>query len=89
MADRHVAHMDSRYRYTEDDGTNVYTEERPVYCGSTGTNGVRTLCKRCEELANTNYPQGWRYYPGDTCKHGKYVGGCGADLMCGACEGEE
>ena len=32
------------------------------------------------------YPQGWRHYPGDTCRHGVYVGGCGADLMCGACE---
>jgi hypothetical protein len=22
------------------------------------------------------------------CKHGKYVGGCGADLMCGWCESD-
>ena len=32
------------------------------------------------------YPQGWAYYPGDTCKHGTYTGGCGIDRMCGACE---
>ena len=32
------------------------------------------------------YPQGWSYYPGDTCQHGVYVGGCGVDWMCIQCE---
>jgi hypothetical protein len=51
-------------------------------------NGSQVLCDSCEAIAKVVYPQGWRAYPGDTCHHGKYVGGCGADLLCGACEGE-
>lgn len=35
------------------------------------------------------YPQGWRYYPGDVCRHGMYVGGCGIDWICGYCENGE
>jgi hypothetical protein len=43
-------------------------------------------CDDCRPLLLRCYPQGWTYYPGDTCPHGVYVGGCGVDLMCGACE---
>ena len=31
------------------------------------------------------YPQGWRYYAGDTCKHGVYIGG-EYDCACYKCE---
>jgi hypothetical protein len=43
-------------------------------------------CDACRPLLAVIHPQGWRYYPGDTCPHGVYVGGCGVDLMCGTCE---
>lgn len=47
---------------------------------------VKQLCVDCMKKAKVSYPQGWLTYPGDTCKHGVYVGGCGADHMCGSCE---
>ncbi len=83
--DQHVAYMDSRYMYTDDDGTDHYTDERPVYCGDWRDGGT-VLCDRHEAQATIDYPQGWRHYPGDVCKHGKYTGGCGIDWMCGPCE---
>jgi hypothetical protein len=46
-----------------------------------------STCDACEPIYAANHPQGWAYYPGDTCKHGRYVGGCGYDLMCAECEG--
>lgn len=54
-------------------------------CGNS-QGGVVQLCRECEQTAKRSYPQGWSYYPGDTCRHGRLVGGVGADLMCGACE---
>ena len=60
-------------------------EEINVPCG-TYYAGNKELCDRCDAAARRRFPQGWRYYPGDVCEHGTYVGGCGADLMCGACE---
>ncbi len=48
--------------------------------------GEMVLCERCERKAHRAFPQGWRYYPGDVCRHGRYVGGCGIDHMCPACE---
>jgi hypothetical protein len=52
--------------------------------------GTMQLCDECYAQAQADYPQGWRGYPGDTCKHGVYTGGCGIDWMCGPCEmGEE
>lgn len=54
-------------------------------CG--GWRDGRELCWVCAKLAHKMYPQGWRYYPGDICEHRVYVGGCGADCMCGVCEG--
>ena len=56
-----------------------------VRCGTTW-NSEMHLCPECDEKALERYPQGWRYYPGDTCKPGTYVGGCGVDHMCGLCE---
>lgn len=47
-----------------------------------------TYCQNCFDWWRYCYPQGWVSYPGDTCKHGTYVGGCGVDLMCNTCEFE-
>jgi len=84
-----LLYMDSRYMYTEDlpDGTSKdhYTDERPVYCGDT-VGGDKTYCGDCTARFMKMYPQGWDHYPGDTCTHGKYVGGCGEDIMCHRCE---
>lgn len=52
------------------------------------SNGEELTVKEYKRLIKY-YPQGWRYYAGDTCKHGVYVGGCGIDWMCGRCEMEE
>ena len=57
----------------------------PVICGE-WAEGIKQLCDKCHKQAEEAYPQGWRYYPGDLCKHGKYVGGSGIDHMCGYCE---
>jgi hypothetical protein len=43
-------------------------------------------CEDCEEAMRNQYPQGWKAYAGDTCKHGVYVGGCMEDYMCIRCE---
>jgi len=70
------------YVMTRKDGTEVF-----VKCGEYFNE--TQLCMTCEQGAKKNYPQGWRHYPGDTCKHGVYVGGCGIDWMCGRCESGE
>lgn len=63
---------------------------RTVKCGSGyDTRGMLRLCMECMRRCEEQYPQGWRFYPGDTCKHGNYVGGSGADYMCGRCESEK
>jgi len=48
--------------------------------------GVMQFCDACRKRYTKLYPQGWVGYPGDTCRHGTYVGGIGADHMCGRCE---
>ncbi len=48
--------------------------------------GEKVICDPCNTFAHARYPQGWSYYPGDTCPHGTYVGGCGIDWMCIRCE---
>lgn len=58
-----------------------------IECGDTDHSG-HVYCPRCMSILKLEYPQGWHYYPGDVCEHGKYVGGCGADIMCGRCESE-
>ena len=73
------------YMHTDDEGTHHYRNERPVYCGDT-RHGERQYCDECMKELNEMYPQGWDYYPGDTCEHGVYVGGCGIDHMCHRCE---
>ncbi len=57
---------------------------REFKCGS--WHDGKVLCAPCEARAHLHYPQGWRYYPGDVCRHGTYVGGCGVDWICGRCE---
>ncbi len=57
-----------------------------VNCGDLSPLGGTTLCHKCEMRYEKLYPQGWNSYPGDVCKHGMYVGGCGIDWMCPQCE---
>jgi hypothetical protein len=60
-------------------------EDYELPCGA-WHNGDKLFCAACEKRLHKAYPQGWRAYPGDVCKHGVYVGGCGVDWMCGRCE---
>ena len=56
-------------------------------CGSTSIHGDVLLCGYCIAKGKRDYPQGWRYTPGDTCRHGNYVGDAGGpDYLCGQCE---
>lgn len=48
--------------------------------------GERMFCSSCESAYLEKYPQGWVGYPGDVCRHGRYVGGCGIDHICPQCE---
>ena len=48
--------------------------------------GDMQLCPECEQKLLKRYPMGWRYVPGDVCRHGMYVGGCMEDWICGPCE---
>lgn len=64
--------------------------EITINCGDIYSSGHRTetaQCPACEAAASEQYPQGWRFYPGDICKHGVYVGG-DHDCACGQCESE-
>ena len=57
-------------------------------CGSTSIHGDVLLCDGCEGRAAESHPQGWKYSPGDVCKHGTYLG-CHEDndeRLCGQCE---
>jgi hypothetical protein len=64
--------------------------EMTINCGDIYADGGRTetaLCPECLAKAEARYPQGWRYRPGDICKHGVYVGG-ERDCACWRCETE-
>jgi len=56
-----------------------------TWCGKPSVAGY-DYCVPCTTYFEKRYPQGWRYYAGDVCMHGTYVGGCGIDWMCGGCE---
>lgn len=59
-------------------------------CGNTGIHGNVLLCEQCENKQSRQYPQGWRHSPGDTCRHGTYIGdSCGPDILCLGCELDE
>lgn len=88
--ERHIAYMDRRYRGTDENGVDTYSEEYPVYCRTWSTlDGGEILCDNCEKELQKRYPQGWMYYPGDVCEHNRYTGGCGIDWMCQECEDGE
>jgi hypothetical protein len=70
---------------TIDHGAFAKPEDVHVVCGS-WRGGRRVYCEPCTDRLHLEYPQGWTAYPGDTCGHGVYVGGCGVDHMCHACE---
>lgn len=71
-------------------GEVVFTRyNHDVKCGDHEVGRGKVFCEKCHAKNMKEYPQGWDYYPGDICKHGVYVGGCGADYMCGACENGE
>ena len=55
-------------------------------CGEVRPGAGVMFCAAHLKLIEEEYPQGWDYYPGDICKHGKYVGGMGVDHMCQLCE---
>jgi hypothetical protein len=74
------------YVYTDDLNVNHYREGTPLRCGEWGPNGGREYCDRHNAELTRRYPQGWQAYPGDTCEHGRYIGGCGPDYMCPECE---
>ena len=83
--EQHVAYTYERYITTDPQLEHVHTEEVAVYCGD-WREGARVLCDKHYAEEAKRYPQGWRHYPGDVCKHGMYVGGCGIDWICQLCE---
>lgn len=68
----------------DEDGFTEY-EGVAIPCGE-WHNGHQVLCDDHEKMYTEMYPQGWASYPGDICPHGKYTGGSGRDIICGACE---
>ena len=68
------------------DYVTISGREIKIKCGDTTPGMDVALCNDCFRKAVKKYPQGWRNHPGDVCPHGKYVGGSGADFMCGICE---
>ena len=61
-----------------------------VQCGRTDPHGRVAICNGCARRLQEGLPQGWRHVPGDTCKHGTYVGDAyGPDYICGQCEDGE
>lgn len=65
--------------------TDPHSTEDGYECGQWAY-GERQLCAECTRWYSAVFVQGWAYYPGDTCEHGVYVGGCGVDWMCMECE---
>lgn len=59
-------------------------------CGTTAYDGSLLLCPVCRDRAARRHPQGWRYAPGDTCRHGTYLGTHEHhdEVTCGECEAQ-
>ena len=56
-------------------------------CGDADHHSRRVMCDTCYSIALQDYPQGWRHVPGDTCKHGVFVGTMYIEGgVCGKCE---
>ncbi len=74
------------YMHTDENDVDHFRTGQPIRCRD-WRNGTE-LCDACEAAFKRQYPQGWKYYPGDVCRHRKYVGGSGIDWICQACEDE-
>lgn len=82
LRDGHPSNVERKGRYIPEDDMFEWVS---VPCGE-WYDGAQRFCDDHERLFEQDHPQGWAYYPGDVCIHGKYTGGCGPDLMCGYCE---
>jgi len=67
--------------YTSCNRDNFYNRAKQYWTEHRLDVAIAEVNKKLE----AQYPQGWRYYPGDICKHGTYVGG-DFDCACPACE---
>ncbi len=70
--------------------SDIEAVEITVNCGdlvAASSSTKAALCDICLTKANKLFPQGWKYSPGDICKHGTYVGG-DRDCACSFCERE-
>ena len=56
-----------------------------IKCGQIGPEGCVVLCDEHHAQAERDYPQGWRYAPGDTCEHMVWHNP-EHDCCCGPCE---
>ena len=56
-----------------------------IGCERFGDVPFNTAMNKAEAKLKKRFPQGWKYYPGDVCSHGIYVGG-EYDCACPACE---
>ena len=56
-----------------------------IGCERFGDATFNAALTRAEATLKKRFPLGWKYYPGDVCRHGIYVGG-GYDCACPACE---
>lgn len=85
LKDGHPSNYERAVPVGFDSEGDIEYGSQPVDCGE-WFNGAQRFCDPHEALFEADYPQGWAYYPGDICPHGRYTGGSGADLMCQACE---
>ena len=65
--------------------TLIHGKTVQMPCGMTGPHGTVELCDTCMDTMTKRHPQGWRHYPGDTCKHGTYLNPA-HDCCCYMCE---
>lgn len=85
IGDGHPSNYDKWFRRGVDSEGDIEWDSEAVPCGE-WQDGAKRYCNGHEALYEAEYPQGWAYYPGDICRHGRYTGGSGADLMCINCE---
>jgi hypothetical protein len=72
------------------DPSKEHLTEWGQVCGRRYVGDGIAFCERHQAENERRYPWGWRFYPGDVCSHGYYVGGVGIDWLCPRCEdGEE